>query len=254
MGWIRSLWVAHLHAGPESVVSHESGGRLWGWPEVPANQVTLSVPARLRHRPEWIRWHRVNDLAPGDVVRIDGLPVTSVARTAVDLAGALRPVRLRLLVERGIVERTFTLAQLGATLDRIRRQGKPGVRRMATVLDELGPGDSIPRSELERWLGVVIDLAGLPAPVHEHPLPGAGPRTGFVDRCWPEARLIVEADGRRWHDRRQQMRADQDRTLQAQAAGYETSRLGWEHLAHDPDGTAPLLRAVWEQRMRFLHG
>jgi hypothetical protein len=252
-GWRRQLWAAHLHAGPESVISHEAGGRLHDWPEVPADQVTLSVPAHLRHRPAWIRWHRIGDLVPQDVVRVDGLPVTSPARTAVDLASVLHVARLRLLVERGVVERSFTVAQLGATLDRVRRRGKPGVRRMASVLDDLGPGTSIPHSELERLLAPVLGLAGLPPAVHEHPLPGSGPRSGFVDRCWPEARLIVEADGRRWHTRRQQMRADQDRTLQAQAVGYETSRLGWEHLAHDPTGTAVLLRAVWDQRMRLLH-
>lgn len=89
--------------------------------------------------------------------------------------------------------------------------------------------------------------------MHEHPLPGRGVVEGFVDRCWPEVGLIVEADGRRWHERRQQMQRDADRTLEAQAVGYETSRVMWERVVHDPEGTATLLRSIFDARAA-LHG
>lgn len=64
--------------------------------------------------------------------------------------------------------------------------------------------------------------------------------------------MIVEVDGRKWHTRRQQMVADHDRSLQAQAAGYETTRLLWEHVAHDPEGTAATMAAVYAARRRLV--
>jgi hypothetical protein len=186
------------------------------------------------------------------VSRIDGLPVTSLTRTVVDLAGSTGLARLRLVAEQAVVEGSSSTAELGAMLDRVRRRGKPGVARMARVLDDLGPGEDLPRSELERLADRVAELAGLPEPRREHPLPNERGRTGFVDRCWENAMWILEADGRRWHGRRQQMLADADRTLESQALGYETTRLLWEHAHSDPSGTAVLLRSVYDQRVTLV--
>lgn len=252
--WRRDLWAAWLHAGPGSVISHHSAGRLRGFPECEAGRRQLIVPDKRRHPPDGVQWFRITDLDDADADLVDGLPVTTPTRTVVDLAGDIRIARLRLLVERGVIERQFTIEGVGATLGRVRRKGKPGVRALSVVLDDLGPGERVPRSELERLLDAVIELSGLPAPAREHPLPGAGPVEGFVDRCWPEACLIVEADGRRWHERRQQMVRDHDRDLQAQVAGYETTRLMWEQLRHDPRGTAQQLGAIYERRVQLLGG
>ena len=71
----------------------------------------------------------------------------------------------------------------------------------------------------------------------------------IVDFVCFRARLIVEADGRRWHARREQALLDATRSLEAAAKGYETTRLLWEHLAHDPVTTAGLLREVHDLRL-----
>jgi hypothetical protein len=250
--WEQALWVAHLHLGPDSCISHEAAGRLHGLSEVPGGIVSVSIPHSRRPRATGVRIRRVDDLAGQQVVRLDGLPVTALPRTIVDLASVLHVARLRLLVERVVIERKVSLAQVGATLAGLRRQGKPGVVLLGRVLDDLGPGDGIPNGELERLFDELVTLSGLPAPVHEHPLPGVGPRAGFVDRCWPEARLIIELDGRKWHTRRQQVLADHDRLLQAQAAGYETTRLLWEHVRSDGTSTAAHLRVIHARRTALL--
>ena len=240
--WRRRLWAAHLHAGPDSVLSHDSAGRIQGADEVFANTIDLIVPSNRNQAPPGVRWHRRTDLGDGDVVTRPGLPpMTSPARTAVDLAGTIQIARLRQFVEAGATARRFTLAEVGAVLDRVRRSGKRGVRKLATVLDDLGPGDDLPHSELEKLGDEVLELAGLPTPQHEYPLPNERGRRGFVDRCWPEARLIVEFDGRRWHHRFQQALQDADRRLEAQALGWETTPLLWEHCTSDArtDRTEP---------------
>ena len=250
--WEQALWIAHLHLGADSCISHEAAGRLHGLPEAPGGIVSLSVPHGRRPRLSDARVRRVDDLEQDHVVRLDGLPTTTLPRTIVDLSSVLHIARLRLLVERVVIERRTSLAQVGATLAGLRRQGKPGVTLLCRVLDDLGPGDGIPNGELERLFDDCVTRSGLPVPLHEHPLPGFGARTGFVDRCWPDARLIVELDGRKWHSRRQQVLADHDRALQAQAAGFETTRLLWEHVHSDGTRTATTLRSIYERRTALL--
>ena len=247
----RRLWAAVLHAGEGCAIASHTAGRIHRFEEaLDLEEIFLNVRPGRRHAPERVVWHRQVDMVAEDVVSIDGLPVTSIPRTAFDLAGDPRvsPVRLRRLVESAIVHRRFQPWQFGEVLARIRRSCKRGVLLMERVLDDVGPGTDLPTSELEHLLDVVIELAGLPAPEHEHPLPGARDRPGYVDRCWTDVRLIVEADGQRWHTRRQQIAIDHDRTIDAQTAGYQTTRFLWEHLKGDPEGSARRLRAIYEQR------
>ncbi len=251
--WERRLWIAHLNAGPDSVIATNSAARLQGAAEAFADRIELLVPGNRGKAPPGVRWQRTIDLVEDDIVRVDGLPpMTTPARTAVDLAGWITINRLRRFVESGVLERRFTLIEVGAVLGRVRRSGKPGVTKLCRVLDDLGPGDGLTRSELERLGDGVIRLAGLPAPVREHPLPNERGRRGFVDRCWPDAKLIVEFDGRKWHDRNQQRLADADRRLEAQSLGYETSQILWEHASGDRDRTATLLSTIHRQRLLLL--
>lgn len=249
--WERRLWVAHLHAGPESVVSHRSATRLERLGPIEGDPVDLLVPPGARAGIDGVRRFRVTDLEPQHVTTLRGLPVTRPARTIVDLASVVGATRLGAVVEHSVVERRCTIEQIATTLDDLRRHGKPGVRRLCDVLDELGPGE-IPRSELERMLDAALALTDLPTPRHEYPLPSRVGMEGFVDRCWPEARLIVEADGRRWHTRRAQFARDQDRDLEAARSGYLTQRLAWERLQSDPSGTSEALAEIYQQRVELL--
>lgn len=247
---LQAMWAAVLHAGDGSALGTHTAGRMHGFEEaVESDDIHLNVGHEKRHAPPGVIWHRQLDMAPWDAVVIDGLPVTSIARTGMDLAAIVSVTRLRRFVESAIVHRGIDVSVFGEVLARVRRSGKPGVRSMERVLDDVGPGSDLPHSELERLLDRVIELAGLPEPLHEHPLPGARDRAGFVDRCWPEVRLIVEGDGRRWHTRRQQISIDYERRTDSQTVGYQTTAFLWEALQGDADDSARKLRAIYDQRM-----
>lgn len=248
----RRLWIAHLHAGPHSVISHRSAVRLHRLGPIEGDPVDLIVGRGQRRALRGTRRFQLDDLAPTHVTSIGGLPLTTPARTIVDAASVLTLVRLERIVENAEVTGQCPVAKVAVTVDELRRRGKPGVRRLMVVLDRLGPAEQFPHSELERYCDRVIDLAGLPTPVHEHPLPGGHGLSGFVDRTWPEARLIVEADGRRWHTRRSQIALDHDRDLAAAQAGYQIVRLIWERLTQDADATAAALRRIYDQRVALL--
>lgn len=250
--WHRSLWLAHLHAGPDSCISHLAAARLHGCEEAPEGAVSITCSPGTRSGPPDARRHLQTDVTADDIEKIDGLPVTTLIRTVVDLASVMHIARLRVLAKREITDGRVTAAQIGGRLDDLRRSGKPGVLKLCQVLDDAGPGEGLARSRLEQLLDEALKIGGLPAPVHEYPLPGRGAVTGFVDRCWPEAQWIVEADGRKWHTRHLRFEHDTTRRLEAQGAGFETTPVIWEHLSSDPEGTATLLRRIYEQRVALL--
>lgn len=251
--WLRQLWIAHLHAGDRSVVSHHAAGRLQGNEAALPGQVSLIVEADRGAAPPGVRWYRRDDLLDREILRSSGRPpMTSPARTAVDLAGIMGSTRLRRFIETAAVASQLELVEVGAIHARIRRSGKRGVKRLEGVLDTIGPGDAMPRSELERLGDELIALSGVPSPLHEHPLPNRRGRRGFVDRCWPDAKLIVELDGRKWHDRSDQRLQDADRRTEAQVLGWETVQILWEHVVNDADHQAANLAEIHQGRLALL--
>jgi hypothetical protein len=250
--WLRTVWITHLHAGVDSVISHRAAARLHGLGDLTAYPVDVIVGRNQTRALRHSRRHRVGDLAPGHVQRLDGLPVTRPARTLVDLAAVVDADLLVALLQDAHVQRICSVTSVAALFRSLRRPGKAGVRTMAAALDVVGPGPELTRSELEALLDPVIERAGLPEPRREHPLPGSGRSRAFVDRCWPEVKLIVEADGRRWHTRQADFQRDRQRDLAAARVGYHTLRLGWEDIHDRPGPTAAALREVYDQRRRLF--
>jgi very-short-patch-repair endonuclease len=120
------------------------------------------------------------------------------------------------------------------------------------VLDERGPGHVPPASQLERELDDLIELFGLTTPRRQFPHPGRQFVKGCVDRAYVDAQLVLEADGRRWHTRIQDIKRDRERDNDAARAGWQTLRLLREHILGDPEGTAATIRETYAVRLAQL--
>jgi hypothetical protein len=82
--YLRSLWLAHLSAGPHSTVSHESAAALSAFTGFPRQPVVLTVPHPLHPRVNRTTVHQISDLEPRWIWRLGDLPVTVPARTFVE--------------------------------------------------------------------------------------------------------------------------------------------------------------------------
>jgi very-short-patch-repair endonuclease len=249
-GWAQALWIAHLSAGPASVVSHEAAAQLHDLRKVQRDLVTLTVPSGYHPRVPGARFTSSSEPATHRVV-VNGLPVTTPARTIVDLAGRpdVSAARMDAIVVAAHRERKVTVSQVAAVVGELGRAGRPGIRKLDKVFEARAPGPPIPASELEEQLHVVLRLAGLDhLAVPQHPLP-AGPLVGFADAAFPLAKLIIEADGRRWHSQEEDMERDRERDLQAAIQGWLTVRLMHRHLRRDPGRRAEQIRAVYDDRL-----
>jgi hypothetical protein len=242
------LWVTWLSLGGRMVFSHQTAGRLAHLPALPAGIIAVTLPHYDHRRRDGVVVHEQR-LDPRDITFIDGFPVTTVCRTVCDLAMVVSRARLTRIVDAVQFDKRIPLTQLGETLLRVGTVGRPGASNLTEVLDERGPGADLSHSHLEDLLRDVLARTDLPLGVQQHPLPGSGRRCGMVDRAFPEAKLILEADGRRWHARQEAMATDAQRVLEAGRVGWMTLRLMHEHLAGDPGDTAAAIAETYRTRL-----
>ena len=192
--------------------------------DAPSPEVTTTAHRRIPGLPV----HRVRNLDARDVTTHDRIPVTTVARTIVDLAAVLQPWELgRVVHEARVIHRT-TPRQVEATL--ARRPNSPG----ATVLRRILFGDfRITLSRLERRFLQRLRQAGLE-------LPETNRREGrrYVDCRWPKRRLTVELDSYRFHGSRHAWEQDRRREREAYARGDQFRRYTWHDVNDEP---APML-------------
>jgi very-short-patch-repair endonuclease len=178
--------------------------------------------------------HRVRRLPEEDVITVAGIRVTTVARTALDVADRSPPRIVANLLERAEREQVFDLAELRATVDR--NPGRRGAKVLAEVLDVEPPS----KGDLQRRFLRLCRDHGLPEPEREASI---GPY--HVDFLWRDARLVVETDGRAWHEARVAFERDRQRDLDLAALGLQVLRVTWRMVTRQPTSlAATLLRRV----------
>jgi putative AbiEi antitoxin of type IV toxin-antitoxin system/uncharacterized protein DUF559 len=249
--WLTVVWAAILAAGDGAVVSHETALLLQGLPDrlVPRQPVTVTARHGVHTRVAGAVVHQCRELPPRHVERHrSGLVVTTPARAIVDVGATVGTRHLGVLVDEIIVGRIASLAQISCCLRDVARRGKPGVRALGGVLDDRGPGYVPPHSVLERELFAVLAAGGLPEPQRQVPLPGRGAIEGLVDSAYPDVKLVIEADGRRWHTRVRDLARDHQRDAEAARAGWQTVRLLYEQIIGDPEEACAIVRDVRKAR------
>jgi hypothetical protein len=244
----RLLWTLQLTFGERAVLSHETAGREQRLPAIPVGIQAVSLGWGHHRTLDGVRIHqqRVDER---DVVVVRGLRMTSLTRTICDLATVFSKARLAKVVDGAHFDLGCSYASIGETLLRVGTTGRPRASQLIAVLDERGPGREVARSVLEARLDEILAGTDLPPGRAQHPLPGSGRRAGLVDRAFPEAKLIVEADGRRWHARQLAMAADRQRDIEAARVGWQTLRPMYEHMQSDPDDTAAAIAETYFARL-----
>jgi very-short-patch-repair endonuclease len=224
--------------GPGAVLSHFSAAALWGlvrWDDRYA-EVTVLGTATREH--SGLRVHRTRTLAPQDVSRHEAIPVTSPARTLLDLASAVTYRPLRRAVRQAQALHRVNLGELAEVLGRL--GPRRGVRNLARIV-ATGPAPT--RSELE---DAVLDLmlrGGLAHPDVNVELVLDGRRV-VPDFRWPAERLVVEADGAAWHDHKLAREDDAERQALLEAHGERVMRITWDQAIARPGETLVRLRAA----------
>jgi very-short-patch-repair endonuclease len=234
---LRGRWMAAVLAGPPgTVLSHRDAAALWGIRQVSDGAVEVTTPPGGHHVPG-VRRHRCS-IQPDEITRRDGIPVTEMTRTIIDLAVVLTCPKVERAINEAEVQGLRSGPPLSELLERYRgRRGIACIRLLVQEAAEPAPT----RSELEhRFLALI----------REHHLPEPAVNAGVVtadgwhevDLVWRERRLIVELDGHAFHGTRLAFERDRARDRALQVAGWRVLRITWRQLLGQPAAIAADLR------------
>ncbi len=232
-----------LAAGPGAVGSHFSAAAMWGIPGFSLNSLEVSIPRGRRYRRQRVRSHESSDLDRCRVVTRDGVPVTDVARTLLDLGRYVGPSRLLRSVEwcrrNGLVD----WPELIATLRRHARQGRPGVRRLRGVILANAHRSEVTDSDFELLVIASLLEGGLPEPVLHHRVLDGERFVAEVDLAYPALKIAIELDGRH-HLKPEVRERDLARQNDLVLLGWTVLRFSWERFAAHPERVLSEVRAA----------
>jgi predicted transcriptional regulator of viral defense system len=239
-------------AGPEAAGSQADAAALHGLAllnDPDPQSISVSRPhnaPRTRSSKRPYITMRISDLPPEDRALRYGVPVTSVARTVVDLARTT-PLREGIVVaDSALHHKKTTKRELYAVLDRCARW--PGIAQARRAVDF---SNAAAESPLESLARLVFDDAGLPPPELQARVGGDGRPVGRVDFYWPAHSTIAEADGAvKYSDptrAQQQLQRDDD----LRQAGFQVVHFTWPQLHTNPAQIIQAIRAAFAQAAAF---
>ena len=232
-------WLAAVFAlGEGAVLSHVSAAALWGIRHSASARIHVTVRTNAGRTPRrGIVVHRSLTLGPADVDEHDAIPVTSVSRTLLDLAGVLTPTRLERAVEQSLALRRFDLRAVESVLAANPR--RPGAGALAEIIAHIHHDPSLTRRELEK---LMLDLCA--AHGIERPEVNVVVDDYEVDFLWRTRRLVVETDGLQWHSTPTALERDRRRDERLTVLGYRVVRFTYRRVTDEPAAVAATLRAL----------
>jgi hypothetical protein len=200
----------------------------------------VTTPRTLRNR-DGIKFHS-QSLPFDEVTTHDGIAVSTVARTLLDLA-ATAPDHLERAFNEAEFRRLWDAAGVTELIRRYPR--RPGTPALAALVEAGAMG--ITREELEHRFHALVEKFDLPRPLRNRPLAVDG-RTIYPDAAWLDARLIVELDSRAAHETTTRFDSDRARDRLLALAGWTVIRVTWKHVTADAARLAADLRELLDTR------
>lgn len=203
----RGSWLAAVLAcGEDAVLSHREAAALFGIRGSERSRVDVTAPGRTRSGQRGIQFHRVRRLHPDEITESDGIRVTTIARTLLDLCDVISPVQVRRAFEQ--TERMGELDYRALNLVAERASGRHALKVFLPFIAEDHREAARAKSNLEaRFLDFVRDR-GLPMPAVNRIVGGFE-----VDAYWPGTKLIVELDSWTFHRGKRSFHGDRAKWL-----------------------------------------
>lgn len=244
---LQTLLAACRWGGPGTAASHRSAGHLWELDGCSHLILEISGPRRLSS--DTVIAHRTSSIPVHDLTEIDGIPVTKIERTLIDLAAVLDTDALEDALDSALRRRLTSVNRLRL---RVRaEQQRNGIRRLRSLLAERDDKGRPSASRFETRLNRLFLSAGLPG-LREFTIWDGGEFVARVDFCFPEAKLIVEADGYRWHSNRRAWQRDRERRNRLTSLGWQVIQVTWEDLTRRPDRTIDRVRSMLQPRLPLM--
>ena len=237
---------AVLSCGPVTVASHLTGAHLHEM--LPRRTGAIEVTTdRCPKRRSGIIIHRAA-LEPVEIVIIQGIPCTSVARTLIDLCATQPEMLCEIALDAALRMRRKSLEHLRAYVETAQSRSLPGRAVLRALLEQRGDDEALSESEAESIFARAMRKGKLPIGQRQAERPGL--RNGRVDFFYPEQNLVIEIDGRKFHSGRREVKRDKRYDNELNIGSKRVLRLTYDDLVHDEAYTLDVVaRALGIQRL-----
>lgn len=246
--WEQSVLAAVLAAGAHAVASHDTAAELWELPDLGTRDIEVSTD-----RPSWVRQpgarsHRTSTFLREEHTIRRGIPVTTVARTVVDVSGRHSVPQLGAAVDHSLRKEKMRLDSLRRCVAELAAAPGRRLSRVHSVLAKRLPGYDPGESDLEMRVLRAIVGAELPEPQQQYRVTLAGRRCR-IDLAYPDLKVAIEVDGWEHHRTRTAFDGDRARENDLVAAGWRVLRFTSQS---EPAQIARVVAALIEQLSREL--
>jgi hypothetical protein len=240
--WEQRVLATCLLGGTGAVASHRAAAVLWEIGQIRPGRAEVCVPKgrSARRAARLGRVHHSFRLADDDVTTCKQIPVTTPARTVVDLAGDVSRSTLVNLVDDVVCNNLATLDDLDKCLGRLGRN-HPGKPAFGEVRKAWTPGPNAGSAEEMRVVRSLVER-GIPEPRRQHEVFSEGKLVARMDFAWPAEKVGLELQSLRWHGTPERFHTDRVRLLHLRSLGWDVVEVT-PRLMH-ADGGALLHRAV----------
>jgi hypothetical protein len=243
--WHTKVSAAVYTTGEKSAASHLTAAHLHDLMKRP-DRIEVVTTRTGRKRPFVV--HQSLDLETSHITVVDGIPVTSIPRTIIDIgvphgigatARCLDEARRRELVD---------LVEVAALLHSVARRGRNGVGPARRILEERLQWDQITDSQLEDRFLRVLQTSALPRPVGQHVVESDdGTFVARVDFAYPDHKIAIELDGAAYHSDPTTFRYDRQRQNRLVLNGWTVLRFTYWDVFAGGDWVADSVAAALPQ-------
>lgn len=233
------------------VASHRAAAQVWGLRGIEGAPTEITVRGRRRPELSQVTAHSSDLLERADVARRGAIPLTSPARTLLDL-GAVAPRLVEAAVEDALLRRLVTVGSLHRVVERVGDHGRRGTRALRTLLEARDPALAPTESLLEDAIISVLRRHNLPEPTRQQWVLLPNGRRIRLDISYPDALLGIEGNGLRWHSSGPDVRRDQARANMLTAMGWVLLCFTWDDVRHHASEIARQVATVRAARLGSL--
>jgi hypothetical protein len=215
------------------------------------NQVRRETRRNSDHTPTppdraTVRFHRVGRLPADQLGVLEGVPVTSVERTLLDVCGTTLPWVFNEALDRALRRNLTSLERVWDFLESERRSGTAGVQRLRNALilrsEEVGTS----RSNLERRFLTLLREAGMPLPELNQEIRGPDGFCAVVDMIYRDSRLVIEIQSYAHHSSLRAFNNDAERLGTLAGLGYRTLEVTADQIHHHAERVIERVSALLE--------
>ena len=232
---LRGVWTV----GPTAHASHRTAAALWGLSD--GRGVEVLVPKGTGARMGTASVHETRHLTGVDVDERDGIPVTSIERTLVDLARVLDLGSMARTLDAAVQRELTTYRGIERRLRTMPTRGRKGVVLLRMLLAERLGSPAEATNPFEEMMRRILRDSDLPTPTRQEKVEQGGQRY-YIDFAFPAQMVAVECDGLLGHGSPAAQAYDLQRQNDIIEAGWNLRRFPWSSVRNDPSGTLSSIR------------